>query len=179
MLSGSLLVAMCLPMTLIWIAVRATSPGPGIYWSRRVGRDGRTFNMPKFRSMRVGTPQVATDELLRPTEYLTPIGTALRRSSLDELPQLWSVLVGEMSLVGPRPALFSQQRLIVAREQFGVHRIKPGITGLAQVSGRDELSDEAKVQLDAQYLNQMSLILDAEILARTVLNVMRSKGVRH
>ena len=160
--AGTLLL---LPILLVAVMVRATSPGPALYWSDRVGRDNRIFRMPKFRTMRVGTPAVATHLLQTPSAYLTTIGPFLRSSSLDELPQLWSILVGDMSFVGPRPALFNQDDLIELRTRAGVHRLLPGLTGWAQINGRDDLPIPEKVQLDAEYLQRRSLALDLRIIA--------------
>lgn len=168
-----------LPITLVAIAVRLTSQGPALYWSDRVGRNNRIFRMPKFRSMRVGTPAVATHLLSDPKTYLTPIGSFLRKSSLDELPQLWSILTGDMSFVGPRPALFNQNDLIVLRTECGVHQLVPGLTGWAQVNGRDELPIPQKVALDAEYLKKRSLWLDIKIIWLTFIKVLRSDGVTH
>lgn len=161
------------------LAVRLTSPGPALYWSRRVGADGRLFAMPKFRTMRIDTPVVATHLLDNPAQWLTPVGGFLRRSSLDELPQLLSVLTGDMSLVGPRPALFNQSDLIEARRQCGVEALRPGITGWAQINGRDELPIAVKVKFDREYLERQSFAFDIEILARTALSVVLGKGVSH
>ncbi len=179
MLALSAGVILLLPIVLIALAVRLTSPGPALYWSDRVGRDNRLFRMPKFRSMRVGTPAVATHLLADPQAYLTPIGSFLRRSSLDELPQLWSILQGDMSFVGPRPALFNQQDLITLRTEQGVHRLMPGLTGWAQVNGRDELPIVQKVALDAEYLKRQTLFLDLRILWLTFIKVWRREGVSH
>lgn len=176
-LAAALLLA--LPMLLTALAVRLTSTGPALYWSDRVGRHNRIFRMPKFRSMRIDTPEVATHLLAKPENYLTPIGSFLRKSSLDELPQLWSILKGDMSFVGPRPALFNQQDLIALRTAHGVHQLVPGLTGWAQVNGRDDLPIPAKVALDAHYLAHRSLSLDIRILWRTVVHVLRSEGVSH
>jgi len=172
-------VMLALPMALVALAVRLTSPGPALYWSDRVGRHNKIFKMPKFRSMRVGTPAVATHLLTNATSHLTPIGGFLRKSSLDELPQLWSILVGDMSFVGPRPALFNQHDLIALRTEQGVHAIPPGLTGWAQVNGRDELPIPDKVALDVQYLRQRSLGFDLRILWLTLLKVVRREGVSH
>ncbi|MBL8769917.1 MAG: sugar transferase [Phenylobacterium sp.] len=163
----------------VGLAVRLGSPGPAIHWSRRVGRDNRIFAMPKFRSMRTDTPDVATHLLEDPERWVTPLGRFLRRSSLDELPQLWSVLVGHMSLVGPRPALFNQDDLVALRTAEGVHRLRPGITGWAQINGRDELPIPEKVKLDAEYLRRMSLAFDLAILARTLRAAIHARGVSH
>lgn len=168
-----------LPVVIVAVAVRLTSRGPTLYWSDRVGRDNRIFKMPKFRSMRVGTPAVATHLLSDPSVYLTPIGSFLRKSSLDELPQLWSILVGDMSFVGPRPALFNQQDLIDLRTQHGVDVLVPGLTGWAQVNGRDELPIPAKVQLDIDYLQRRSFWFDISILWLTFVKVLRREGVTH
>ena len=161
------------------LAVRLTSPGPAIHWSRRVGRGNRIFAMPKFRSMRTDTPDVATHLLDDPGRWITPLGRFLRRSSLDELPQLWSVLVGDMSLVGPRPALFNQDDLVALREQAGVHTLRPGLTGWAQINGRDELPISEKVRLDAEYLERMSFGFDLRILAATARAALSARGVSH
>ena len=167
------------PVLLVAMAVRLTSKGPVLYWSDRVGRNNVTFNMPKFRSMRVGTPAVATHLLADASSHLTPIGSFLRKSSLDELPQLWSILAGDMSFVGPRPALFNQHDLIALRKQHGVHELVPGLTGWAQVNGRDELPIPDKVKLDAEYLHQQSLSFDIRILWMTFLKVLNRDGISH
>jgi O-antigen biosynthesis protein WbqP len=168
-----------LPVLLVAVAVRLTSKGPALYWSDRVGRNNVIFKMPKFRSMRVGTPAVATHLLGNPAAHLTPIGSFLRKSSLDELPQLWSILVGDMSFVGPRPALFNQQDLIALRTEQGVHRLVPGLTGWAQVNGRDELPIPDKVKLDVAYLERQSLVFDVRILWMTFVKVIQRDGVSH
>jgi O-antigen biosynthesis protein WbqP len=168
-----------LPVVVIALAVRLTSPGPALYWSDRVGRHNTIFKMPKFRSMRVGTPAVATHLLTDAASHLTPIGGLLRKSSLDELPQLWSILVGDMSFVGPRPALFNQHDLIALRTEQGLHAIAPGLTGWAQVNGRDELPIPDKVALDTQYLQRQSLGFDLRILWLTLMKVLRRDGVSH
>ena len=167
------------PVLLVAVAVRLTSKGPALYWSDRVGRNNVIFKMPKFRSMRVGTPAVATHLLGNPAAHLTPIGSFLRKSSLDELPQLWSILKGDMSFVGPRPALFNQQNLIELRTAQGVHELVPGLTGWAQVNGRDELPIPDKVQLDVAYLHRQSLWFDVRILWLTFVKVLRRDGVSH
>lgn len=167
------------PVALVALAVRLTSTGPALYWSERVGRNNKTFKMPKFRSMRVGTPAVATHLLADPKSYLTPIGSFLRKSSLDELPQLWSILMGDMSFVGPRPALFNQQDLIELRTAKGVHVLVPGLTGWAQVNGRDELPIPQKVALDAEYLVRQGFWFDIQILWMTFLKVVQRDGVSH
>lgn len=161
------------------IAVRLTSPGPAIYWSDRVGRNNRIFRMPKFRSMRTDTPAVATHLLADPAAWLTPIGSFLRRTSLDELPQLWSIVVGDMSFVGPRPALFNQDDLIALRTAQGVAELLPGLTGWAQINGRDELPIPEKVRLDVEYLQRRSLAFDLMIIWRTAMKVVRRDGVSH
>ena len=167
------------PVLLVAVAVRLTSKGPALYWSDRVGRNNVIFKMPKFRSMRVGTPAVATHLLDNPRAYLTPIGSFLRKSSLDELPQLWSILTGDMSFVGPRPALFNQQDLIAMRSEEGVHTLVPGLTGWAQVNGRDELPIPDKVKLDVAYLRRQSLWFDILILWLTFVKVLQRDGVSH
>ena len=168
-----------LPVLLVALAVRLTSKGPALYWSDRVGRNNTIFKMPKFRSMRVGTPAVATHLLGNPKAHLTPIGSFLRKSSLDELPQLWSILVGDMGFVGPRPALFNQDDLIALRTAQGVHLLVPGLTGWAQVNGRDELPIPDKVKLDVAYLQRQSLWFDIRILWLTFVRVLRRDGVSH
>jgi O-antigen biosynthesis protein WbqP len=167
------------PILAVAIAVRLTSKGPALYWSDRVGRNNAIFKMPKFRSMRLGTPAVATHLLADPKAHLTPIGSFLRKSSLDELPQLWSILVGDMSFVGPRPALFNQDDLIALRTEQGVHKLVPGLTGWAQVNGRDELPIPKKVALDAEYLQKQCLWFDIRILWLTFMKVVRRDGVSH
>jgi O-antigen biosynthesis protein WbqP len=167
------------PILLLSVAVSMTSRGPVLYWSDRVGRNNRIFRMPKFRSMRVDAPVVATHLLSNPEVYLTPIGNFLRKSSLDELPQLWSIFKGDMSFVGPRPALFNQDDLIELRTQYGIHEAVPGLTGWAQVNGRDELPIPEKVQLDAEYLRRRSLWFDIRILWLTLVKVLRREGVSH
>jgi O-antigen biosynthesis protein WbqP len=167
------------PVLLVGIAVRLTSKGPALYWSNRVGQNNVIFEMPKFRSMQVGTPAVATHLLGNPNLHLTPIGSFLRKSSLDELPQLLSILTGDMSFVGPRPALFNQQDLISLRTEQGVHTLVPGLTGWAQVNGRDELPIPEKVKLDAYYMQYKSLWFDIRILWLTLLKVLSRDGVSH
>lgn len=168
-----------LPILLVALAVRFTSRGPVIYWSERVGRHNRIFKMPKFRSMLNETPAVATHLLQNPEKWLTPIGSFLRKSSLDELPQFWSVLKGDMSFVGPRPALINQRDLIALRTEKGVHKLLPGVTGWAQVNGRDDLLVSNKVELDAEYLRCRSLFFDLRILWLTALKIMTREGVSH
>jgi O-antigen biosynthesis protein WbqP len=179
MLAFTVAVTLAAPVLLVAALVRVTSPGPALYWSSRVGRFNTIFKMPKFRSMRVGTPAVATHLLADPNAYLTPIGSFLRKSSLDELPQLWSILVGDMSFVGPRPALYNQQDLIELRTELGVHALVPGLTGWAQINGRDELPIPEKVKLDAEYLARQSLWFDIRILWSTFIRVVRRDGVTH
>ena len=173
------IVALLLPALLVAIAVQLTSKGPALYWSDRVGRNNLIFKMPKFRSMRVGAPAVATHLLADARSHLTPVGSFLRKSSLDELPQLWSILAGDMSFVGPRPALFNQQDLIALRTERGVHTLVPGLTGWAQVNGRDELPITQKVAFDAEYLQRQSLWFDIKILWLTFLKVVKRDGVSH
>jgi O-antigen biosynthesis protein WbqP len=178
-LAISVALVLVFPVLLVAILVRVTSSGPALYWSDRVGRYNKIFKMPKFRSMRVGTPAVATHLLADPDAYLTPIGSFLRKSSLDELPQLWSILKGDMSFVGPRPALFNQSDLIALRTQQGVHELKPGLTGWAQINGRDELPIPQKVALDVEYLHNHSFQFDIKILFLTALKVIRRDNVTH
>jgi len=161
------------------IAVRLESPGPALHWSKRVGRRNRIFVMPKFRTMRLGTPDVATHLLDDPDRWVTPLGRFLRRTSLDEIPQLWSVLKGDMSLVGPRPALFNQDDLVALRTEAGVDALRPGLTGWAQINGRDELPIPEKAELDRQYLERMSFAFDLRILAVTALSALSGRGVSH
>jgi O-antigen biosynthesis protein WbqP len=179
LLSIVILVLLVAPMLLISIAVRFSSKGPALYWSDRVGKNNKIFKMPKFRSMLIDTPSVATHLLDNPDSYLSPIGGFLRRFSLDELPQLFSVLKGDMSFVGPRPALFNQDDLIDLRKEKGVDKLLPGITGWAQVNGRDELSILDKVVLDVEYLNHQSFWFDVKILWMTFLKVMKQDGIMH
>ena len=171
--------ALLLPIMLVALLVKLTSRGPALYWSDRVGRHNKIFHMPKFRTMRVGTPAVATHLLANPAAHLTPIGGFLRKSSLDELPQLWSILRGDMSLVGPRPALFNQEDLIALRTQYGVDELVPGLTGWAQINGRDELPIPEKVMLDVAYLQRRSMGFDGLILWRTLIKVLARDGVSH
>ena len=161
------------------LSVRLTSKGPIIYWSERVGRDNHLFKMPKFRTMKVGAPVVATHLLTDTDQLLTPIGSFLRRSSLDELPQLWSIILGDMSFVGPRPALFNQKDLIDLRTEKDVHKLSPGLTGWAQINGRDELPIPLKVKLDMEYMERRSISFDMYILWLTILKVVRREGVSH
>jgi len=167
------------PLLLVVLAIKLTSRGPVLYWSDRVGQNNRIFSMPKFRSMVIGTPTVATHLLDSPDRYLTPIGGFLRKSSVDELPQLWSVVRGDMTLVGPRPALYNQQDLIALRTDRGVHKLVPGVTGWAQINGRDELPVEQKVELDAEYLQRQSFLFDLKIIILTVVKVLKQDSVSH
>ncbi|SDI11664.1 sugar transferase [Paraburkholderia phenazinium] len=176
-ISASLI--LLIPIVIVALAVRLTSRGPALYWSDRVGKNNKIFKMPKFRSMRVGTPAVATHLLKDPTAHLTPIGSFLRKSSLDELPQIWSILTGDMSFVGPRPALFNQDDLIDQRTRLGVDVLVPGLTGWAQVNGRDELPIPEKVKLDREYLERQSLWFDIRILWMTFEKVIRRDGITH
>lgn len=168
-----------LPLLLVALLVRATSRGPVLYWSDRVGRHNIIFKMPKFRTMKLDTPAVATHLLSSPDRFLTPVGSLLRKTSLDELPQIWSIIKGDMSFVGPRPALFNQYDLIELRTQYGVHELVPGLTGWAQINGRDELPIPQKVQLDAEYVRRRSFWFDLRILWHTFVKVLRRDGVSH
>lgn len=168
-----------IPILLVALLVKLTSPGPVIYWSDRVGRHNTLFKMPKFRTMRVDTPAVATHLLSNPGQFLTPVGSFLRRSSLDELPQLWSILAGDMSFVGPRPALFNQDDLISLRTSYGVDKIRPGLTGWAQINGRDELPIPQKVQLDVEYMQRQSFWFDLKIVFLTFWKVFQRDGITH
>ena len=170
---------LALPILFLGAAIKTTSSGPALYWSDRIGRHNRIFRMPKFRTMRIDTPAVATHLLDNPNQWLTPIGSFLRKTSLDELPQLWSILKGDMSFVGPRPALFNQDDLIALRTAHGVHALVPGLTGWAQVNGRDELPIEQKVQFDVEYLERQSFGFDLYILWLTALKVITKDGVSH
>ena len=174
-----LLVLLAIPMLLIVVTIRSTSKGLSLYWSDRVGKNNIVFRMPKFRSMLINTPAVATHLLDDPDLYLSPIGGFLRRTSLDELPQLFSVLKGDMSFVGPRPALFNQEDLITLRTNMGVDKLLPGITGWAQVNGRDQLSIVDKVNLDVEYMSRQSFWFDIKILLMTLIKVMKNVDVMH
>jgi O-antigen biosynthesis protein WbqP len=166
-------------MLFIALLVKLTSPGPALYWSDRVGRNNVLFKMPKFRTMRIDTPVLATHLLTNAKHWLTPVGGFLRKSSIDELPQLWSVLVGHMSIVGPRPALFNQADLIALRTAKGIQVLTPGLTGWAQIHGRDTLPIPVKVELDEHYLRNQSLLFDMKIIIRTVIKVVKGEGVEH
>ncbi len=174
--SACALIVLAIPILILCVAVRATSPGPAIHWSQRVGRHNSLFAMPKLRTMRIDTPQVATHLMDNPDRWLTPIGAFLRRSSLDEAPQLWSVLIGQMSLVGPRPALFNQHDLMAMRTADGVDALRPGLTGWAQVNGRDELPLAQKAALDREYMLRQSMAFDIRILAATVWIALTGRG---
>ena len=178
LVSGAALLVLAIPIAGLAALVRATSPGPAIHWSKRIGRGNRLFLMPKFRTMRIDTPQVATHLMTDPDQWLTPAGGFLRRASLDELPQFWSILVGDMSLVGPRPALFNQDDLVAMRTQAGVEALRPGLTGWAQVNGRDELPLAEKVRLDSEYLRRRGLLFDLRIMMMTLARVVRRQDVR-
>jgi len=171
--------ALALPILVVAIIIRLTSAGPVLYWSDRIGRRNSIFKMPKFRTMQVGTPTLATHLLSDSNKYLTPVGSFLRKSSLDELPQLWSILIGDMSFVGPRPALFNQEDLIALRAHYGLDELLPGLTGWAQVNGRDELSIPVKVQYEVEYLQKRSFGFDMKILGLTFLKVVRQAEVSH
>ena len=170
---------LAIPMLIISLAIMLTSPGPVLYWSDRVGKNNVIFKMPKFRTMRIDTPAVATHLLGNPDQWMTPVGGFLRKSSLDELPQLFSILTGDMSIVGPRPALFNQEDLIHLRTQKGVHHLTPGLTGWAQINGRDELPIPVKVDFDEYYLKNIAFLLDMQIIFRTFVKVVKSEGVQH
>jgi O-antigen biosynthesis protein WbqP len=179
LLAMSLAILLSPLFLIVAFLVKISSKGPILYWSDRVGRDNRIFRMPKFRSMRVGTPQLATHLLASPSAFLTPVGAFLRKTSLDELPQLWSILSGDLSFVGPRPALYNQEDLIHLRTQYGVHLLMPGLTGWAQVNGRDELSIPAKVKFDHEYLERRGLAFDCKILLLTTVKAVRGDGIHH
>lgn len=179
LLAAFAVVLLSLPLLVVALLVCLTSSGPVVYWSDRVGRHNKIFRMPKFRTMRVDTPAVATHLLSNPEQFLTPIGSFLRRSSLDELPQLWSILRGDMSFVGPRPALFNQDDLVSLRTRYGVDKMMPGLTGWAQINGRDELPIPDKVQLDVEYLKRQSFWFDLKIIFLTFLKVLKKDGITH
>jgi O-antigen biosynthesis protein WbqP len=173
------LMILCIPMLIIYLLIKLTSKGSVLYWSDRPGRNNRIFQMPKFRTMRINTPAVATHLLENPNKYLTPIGPFLRKLSLDELPQLWSVLKGDMSFVGPRPALYNQDDLIELRTKKGIHGLVPGLTGWAQINGRDDILIPVKVEFDEYYLTHRSFAFDLYIILLTVLKVIRKEGIQH
>lgn len=179
MIGAILFAVLAIPMLLTATAVRVSSKGPVLYWSDRVGKGNVIFKMPKFRSMKIDTPSVATHLMNDPDIFLSPIGGFLRRSSLDELPQLFSILKGDMSFVGPRPALFNQEDLIILRKENGVDRLVPGLTGWAQINGRDELPIPEKVELDVEYMKRRSFWFDMKILWMTFLKVVKRDGVSH
>lgn len=173
------LIMLVLPFLVIAVLIKAGSTGPVLYWSQRIGKDSTSFSMPKFRSMRIDTPEVATDKLLAPEQYLTKTGALLRKTSLDELPQLFSVLRGDMSLVGPRPALYNQHELIRLRKSQGIDKLRPGITGWAQINGRDEIDLAQKISLDLEYMRQANMVFDIKIILLTIVSVLSSKNVTH
>ena len=179
LLSIFALALLAIPIAVVWAAVCLTSPGPALYWSSRVGKKNMLFSMPKFRTMHTRTPTVATHLLANPQSYLTPIGSFLRKTSLDELPQLWNILKGDMSWVGPRPALYNQADLIAQRTIHGVHTLVPGLTGWAQINGRDEIPIPEKVKLDAFYLAHKSILMDIKIILLTALKVLKRENVTH
>lgn len=178
-LASLAMIALSIPVCAISLLVRMSSSGPVLYWSERIGQNNQSFRMPKFRSMRIDTPAVATHLLDNPSAYMTPIGVILRKTSMDELPQLWSILKGDMSFVGPRPALFNQHDLIELRTKFGVDSLMPGLTGWAQINGRDELPIPEKVALDVEYMQRRSFWFDCYIIWKTVMKVVRREGVSH
>ena len=173
------IIVFAIPFFIVWTIVRITSPGPAIHWSKRIGMNNEIFLMPKFRTMRINTPQVATHLLSNGKSFLTPVGSFLRKSSLDELPQLWSVLKGDMSIVGPRPALYNQYDLMELRTKVGVHLIPPGVTGWAQINGRDELGIPEKVKFDHYYLENRSLFFDLKIIFLTIYKVINRSNIQH
>ena len=178
-LSLLLILAGLIPACILALLVIITSNGPALFWSNRMGRKNKIFQMPKFRTMYLETPIIATDLLKEPSKYLTPVGVYLRKSSLDELPQLWSILKGDMSFVGPRPALFNQTDLIELRKEYGIDILTPGLTGWAQINGRDNLSDIDKVKFDFEYLKKQSLKFDLKILLITIIKVLKSSEILH
>jgi O-antigen biosynthesis protein WbqP len=177
--AGILAILLCIPMLIIAVLVKLTSKGPVLHWSNRIGRDNLVFQMPKFRTMRVNAPALATHLLENPLKYLTPFGRFLRKFSLDELPQLWSVLKGDMTFVGPRPALYNQDDLIELRTKNGLHKLMPGITGWAQVNGRDNLTVSQKVEYDEFYMKNRSCMLDLKIILFTLGKVIRTEDISH
>ena len=168
-----------IPYILIWIGIRITSSGPGIYWSKRVGQNSVYFMMPKFRTMYLNAPELPKNEISNPKKYITPIGHLLRQTSLDEIPQIYSVLIGQMSIVGPRPALFNEYELIDKREEIGINILRPGITGLAQVNGRDKNTLLQKIEYDQIYLKNQSLLFDLKIIIKTFILVLKANNVSH
>lgn len=179
LVSFLLIIIFIIPAIIIYITIKLTSSGPAIHWSKRIGKNNIIFLMPKFRTMKIDTPQVATHLLNNSKNYLTPIGTFLRKTSLDELPQIWSVFIGNMHIVGPRPALFNQDDLIQLRTKNNIHLLTPGVTGWAQINGRDELSIAEKVKFDKEYLDNRSLGLDLKIIFLTAYKVIKSSGITH
>ena len=179
LLSLLLLCFLSIPMILIALIVKLTSKGAALYWSDRVGINNIIFRMPKFRTMRLDTPEMATHLMKDPDRYLTSVGSLLRKLSLDELPQLWSILKGDMSFIGPRPALYNQDDLVYLRTKKGIHRLVPGVTGWAQVNGRDDIPIPLKVEYDEYYMNNKSIILDLKIAWMTFFNVLRKRGIKH
>ena len=179
LLASIMIVILMVPMIIILIAVILTSKGPPLYWSDRVGMNNKTYRMPKFRTMRIDTPEIATHLMSNPNQFFSPIGSFLRSTSLDELPQLFSILKGDMTFVGPRPALFNQDDLISLRSKNGIDKLLPGLTGLAQINGRDDLSISEKVRFDLEYLEKKSFILDIKILVLTFLKVIKRRGISH
>lgn len=173
------LILVIIPILFISLLVKTTSDGPVIYWSKRIGVDGKSFMMPKFRSMIVNTPTVATNLLKNPEQYSTPIGNFLRKYSLDEIPQLWSIIIGDMSVVGPRPALYTQLELIRERKKLGIDKILPGLTGLAQINGRDELSIQNKIKYDYIYLKNQTIFFDVNIILKTITKTLKKEGITH
>lgn len=173
------IIILIIPCVFISIIIIRTSSGPIIYWSRRIGSNGTHFMMPKFRTMQEYTPEIETDKLSEPQKYLTSIGSFLRRSSIDELPQLFSVLIGDMSLVGPRPALYNQYDIIKKRNKLGIDILKPGITGWAQINGRDHLSIEQKINFDYEYLKKQSVFFDFKIIFKTISLVIKCRNISH
>ncbi len=174
------LIPLVVPVVIaVSISIKVTSKGPIIYWSKRKGRGGTTFHMAKFRTMQVDTPQVATHLMTDYAEYLTPIGGFLRKSSIDEIPQIWNILYGDMSFVGPRPALFNQDDLVLLRDKYGINELVPGLTGWAQINGRDELSISQKVQLERHYFDNKGILFDIKIICKTVINTFSSHGISH
>ncbi len=178
-LSVFLLILFSIPLLIIIILIKITDPGPAIHWSKRVGKKNILFKMPKFRSMKMATPQIATHLMTNPEQYVTSVGKVLRRTSLDELPQLWSIFIGEMSFVGPRPALYNQDDLVELRTSKGIHELTPGLTGWAQINGRDELSIPDKVGFDFYYLQNQSILLDIKILVATFFKSLNSENITH
>ncbi len=173
------LVIFAIPFLIVALTIKITSPGPVLYWSQRIGRFGVPFNMPKFRSMRIDTPQVATHLLKNPHHFLIPIGSFIRKSSLDELPQIWSILKGDLSIVGPRPALYNEYDWIELRKMIGIDQIRPGLTGWAQINGRDALNVKEKVKFEEEYLHKQSLKFDFYIIWKTIILVLKQDGISH